>query len=91
MINFSPRISVQILLVLACLVSPSAWSQEFRATVTGRVVDAAGLPIPGVTVSATNTQTNEIATLMSHAGTGCPMGPCRGCPHNEVTTGACLA
>ena len=67
MINLSPRISVQILLVLACLVSPSAWSQEFRATVTGRVVDAAGLPIPGVTVSATNTQTNEIATAITSA------------------------
>jgi hypothetical protein len=33
----------------------------------------------------------EINTLMSHAGAGCPMGPCKGCPHNEVTTGACLA
>jgi acyl-CoA reductase-like NAD-dependent aldehyde dehydrogenase len=34
---------------------------------------------------------SEIHTLMSHAGAGCPMGPCKGCPHNEVTTGACLA
>jgi acyl-CoA reductase-like NAD-dependent aldehyde dehydrogenase len=34
---------------------------------------------------------SEITTLMSHAGAGCPMGPCKGCPHNEVTTGACLA
>jgi hypothetical protein len=33
----------------------------------------------------------EINTLMSHAGAGCPMGPCKGCPHNETTTGACLA
>ena len=35
--------------------------------------------------------TSEIQTLMSHAGSGCPLGPCRGCPHHEVTTGACLA
>jgi hypothetical protein len=34
---------------------------------------------------------NEIQTLMSHAGSGCPLGPCRGCPHHEVTTGACTA
>ncbi|MBL8858602.1 MAG: aldehyde dehydrogenase family protein [Planctomycetes bacterium] len=33
----------------------------------------------------------EIQTLMSHAGSGCPLGPCKGCPHHEVTTGACKA
>lgn len=34
---------------------------------------------------------SEIQTLMSHAGSGCPLGPCKGCPHQEVTTGACRA
>jgi acyl-CoA reductase-like NAD-dependent aldehyde dehydrogenase len=34
---------------------------------------------------------SEIQTLMSHAGSGCPMGPCKGCPHHEVTTGSCKA
>jgi acetaldehyde dehydrogenase (acetylating) len=34
---------------------------------------------------------SEIQVLMSHAGSGCPLGPCKGCPHHEVTTGACLA
>ncbi|MFN0008074.1 MAG: aldehyde dehydrogenase family protein [Planctomycetota bacterium] len=33
----------------------------------------------------------EIQTLMQHAGAGCPMGPCKGCPHHEITTGACNA
>ncbi len=33
----------------------------------------------------------EIQSIMSQAGEGCPMGPCRGCPHSEVQTGACLA
>ncbi|MDZ4772332.1 MAG: aldehyde dehydrogenase family protein [Planctomycetota bacterium] len=33
----------------------------------------------------------EIQTLMSHAGSGCPLGPCKGCPHHEVTTGSCRA
>ena len=33
----------------------------------------------------------EIKSIMSQAGSGCPMGPCNGCPHHEVTTGACEA
>jgi acyl-CoA reductase-like NAD-dependent aldehyde dehydrogenase len=33
----------------------------------------------------------EIQTLMRHAGAGCPMGPCKGCPHFEIPTGACTA
>jgi len=33
----------------------------------------------------------EIQTLMLHAGQGCPMGPCKGCPHNKIPTGACTA
>ena len=34
---------------------------------------------------------DEIERIMSHAGAGCPLGPCRGCPHLEVKTGACTA
>ena len=34
---------------------------------------------------------SEIQTLMQHAGAGCPLGPCKGCPHFEITTGACTA
>jgi acetaldehyde dehydrogenase (acetylating) len=34
---------------------------------------------------------SEIQTLMQHAGAGCPMGPCKGCPHFEIPTGACTA
>src|SRR6266496_5477322 len=48
--------------VLACLVASSGNAQEFRATVTGRVTDPGGLPVPGATVTAINTQTAEIAT-----------------------------
>ena len=33
----------------------------------------------------------EIQSILQHAGQGCPMGPCRGCPHNDVRTGACTA
>ena len=33
----------------------------------------------------------EIENIMSHAGAGCPLGPCQGCPHHDVKTGACTA
>ena len=34
---------------------------------------------------------HEIQAIMENAGQGCPLGPCNGCPHHEVTTGACKA
>jgi len=34
---------------------------------------------------------DEIQEMMSHAGAGCPLGPCKGCPHQDVRTGACTA
>ena len=52
------------LVVLVCAGTLAA--QEFRATVNGRVSDPAGLAMPGVTVTATNTQTNEVATAVSN-------------------------
>jgi acetaldehyde dehydrogenase (acetylating) len=33
----------------------------------------------------------EIAGILATAGAGCPMGPCGGCPHSDVSTGACNA
>lgn len=33
----------------------------------------------------------EIQKLMEHAGAGCPLGPCKGCAHQNVATGACNA
>ncbi len=35
--------------------------------------------------------TTEIQSLLAHAGNGCPLGPCKGCAHHEVTTGSCKA
>lgn len=34
---------------------------------------------------------SEIQALMTHAGSGCPMGACKGCPHHETTTSSCQA
>ncbi len=33
----------------------------------------------------------EIQNIMSHAGQGCPLGPCQGCPHLNVAKEACTA
>jgi len=33
----------------------------------------------------------EIQVILSHAGAGCPMGPCKGCAHHDVQSGACHA
>jgi hypothetical protein len=45
-----------------------------------------GSPYVGGALSAA-----EIRSLMSHAGSGCPHGPCKGCPHHDVQSGACTA
>ena len=44
----------------------SAFAQEFRATVRGRVVDSSQAALPGATVNVVNQQTNEIATATTN-------------------------
>ncbi len=34
---------------------------------------------------------SEIQGMLEQAGSGCPMGPCKGCPHQDIKTGACCA
>src|SRR4051794_8515050 len=51
-------------IALAIVVSTSAdlaAAQEFRATITGRITDPSSAVLPGVTVTAANTQTGEMA------------------------------
>jgi acyl-CoA reductase-like NAD-dependent aldehyde dehydrogenase len=43
-------------------------------------------PYAGAALSA-----GEIRDMMANAGSGCPLGPCKGCPHHEIRTGACMA
>jgi hypothetical protein len=33
----------------------------------------------------------DIQGILKNAGAGCPLGPCQGCPHHNVQTGACTA
>jgi hypothetical protein len=50
--------------VLAC--STNAWAQTANARVSGTVADAARALIPGVTVTAVNTQTGVVTTALSN-------------------------
>jgi carboxypeptidase family protein len=54
----------QIALSLGVL-STTLFSQEFRATLTGRVTDPSGSPVPGITVQVRNAETNEIANSLT--------------------------
>ena len=51
-------------LILA--LASSAFAQEFRATVRGRVVDSSQAALPGATVNVVNQQTNEVATATTN-------------------------
>jgi len=74
-----------------------------RAQGSGQGISAALAPSARPTAVATpsaprsNVQqgsglsTTEIQSLLAHAGSGCPLGPCKGCAHHEVTTGSCKA
>jgi acetaldehyde dehydrogenase (acetylating) len=35
--------------------------------------------------------TDEIEGILAQAGASCPLGPCQGCPHHDVRSGACGA
>ncbi len=53
---------------LACvLLAGSVFAQEFRATITGRVVDSTDAVIPGAAVVVRNTETNEATSAVTDA------------------------
>jgi len=48
---------------LLALMSLAGWGQEFRATLTGRILDSSGATIAGATVKAVNSATQETNTV----------------------------
>jgi len=59
------RMSV-MMFALLCAASVCS-AQDFRGGITGRVVDASGGRIPGVTVTAANVATNVVSTTTTNA------------------------
>lgn len=55
------------LAVTLLFIAGTAWSQEFRATLSGRLTDPSGAGIANAKVSAVNTETNETALATSAA------------------------
>src|SRR5260370_4220625 len=43
-----------------------ALAQDFRGAITGRIRDGSGLPLPGATVTVTNTSTNIASTTVTN-------------------------
>ena len=54
-------LSVRVFWAL-CLLASFALAQEFRATITGRVLDSSGSIVPNATIRAVNIATNETST-----------------------------
>lgn len=52
---------------------------------------AAARPASSGPHAGSSLSSGDIARLISGAGNGCPLGPCQGCPHHSVATGACTA
>ena len=55
------RYFIHVLALAACCCA-GAGAQEFRATLTGRVTDPTGAPVPAAAVAVRNVQTNEAFT-----------------------------
>ncbi len=78
-------------------VGPGTKSAPIFTTSTGKASDRlrpASPTRPRVAASPSSTaplSTTDIQNILTQAGSGCPLGPCQGCPHQEVTTGACQA
>ena len=61
------KLGFATLLLLACaLVCATAIAQTSSATLGGTVTDASGALIPGVSITATNTQTGIVTTVISN-------------------------
>lgn len=68
--------------------SPRPQAAASPAAASPAVASPAIAPIgsPGSALSGA-----EIKSILEHAGSGCPLGPCKGCPHQDVRTGSCTA
>lgn len=69
--------------------SPASSQRPATSPPSGVAPAAGSSPTP--TPPKAKLSVKDIQSIMAHAGEGCPLGPCQGCPHQDVKTGACTA
>jgi hypothetical protein len=58
----------------------------------GRAAAPAAAPTASVQAeSGASLSASEIEKMLENAGSGCPLGPCQGCPHHDVQSHTCTA
>ena len=58
---------VIVLMLALAAVSSAAFAQDFRGAITGRITDSSSARMPGVTVVATNVDTNVAQTTITNS------------------------
>ncbi len=71
--------------------APKSFALPSAAPSAAAAAPRPAAPRPGGAAVGASLSSTEIRSILSHAGSGCPLGPCKGCPHHEITTGACKA
>jgi hypothetical protein len=61
------RLAQSLILICLCLMSFTAFGQEFRATITGRILDQNNAAVGGATVTLRNPKTNESVVVATNA------------------------
>src|SRR5207247_1705355 len=64
--NLMKGLSILLAASLALLLAAPLLSQSTNATMTGTIADSTGALIPGVTVTATNTATGVVTTVLTN-------------------------
>jgi outer membrane receptor protein involved in Fe transport len=62
------RHALSVFLLLITLISPYAFAQSSSGSIAGNVADNSGAPLPGVTITASNVETNASRTAVSTSG-----------------------
>ena len=72
----------------------AAWASKVGGgakSLPPRSAPSQSAPPAGGHSAGSSLSTNEILSMMSQAGSGCPLGPCKGCKHHDAATSTCKA
>ena len=72
----------------------AAWASKVGGgakSLPPRSAPSQSAPPAGGHAAGSSLSTNEILSMMSQAGSGCPLGPCKGCKHHDAATSSCKA